>query len=235
MRRLLLALLSIMIFSGMASAAGIESFSPHGEVKQVRQIAVRFTHEMMPLGDPRLPQPFDIDCVEKGSGRWVDSKNWVFDFEHDLPAGVRCTFSLKPGKTLDGTPLNPESKNFSTGGPAILTALPYDGNEAIDENQIFVLGLDAPVNANSLAGKVWCVAEGVGEKIPVRPVNIHVRKKVLENARAFFADYGYALDKRSLQLYFLRLPGGTVKDKIIKATNTDSAPVVVLQCARGNL
>ncbi len=233
MRRLLLALLSIMILLGAAHAAGIESFSPQGEVKQVRQVAVRFTHEMVPLGDPRLPQPFDIDCVEKGSGRWVDSRNWVFDFEHDLPAGVRCTFSLKPGsKALDGTPLNPESKNFSTGGPAILTALPYDGNEAIDENQIFVLGLDAPVNANSLAGKVWCVAEGVGEKIPARPVNIHVRKKVLENARAFFADYGYALDKRSLQLYFLRLPGGTVRDKILAATNTDSAPVVVLQCAR---
>ena len=241
MRRLLFAFISTFVsmfaIFGTLHAAGIESFSPTGETKSVRQVAVRFTHEMVPLGDPRLPQPFDIDCVEKGrengSGRWIDGKNWVFDFEHDLPAGVRCTFSLKPGsKALDGTLLNAESKSLSTGGPAVLTSLPYEGNEAIDENQIFVLGLDAPVNANSLAGKIWCVADGVGEKIPARPVNIYTRKKVLENAREFFADYGYALDKRSLQLYFLRLPGGTVRDKIIKAANTDTAPVVVLQCAR---
>ncbi|MGA9991549.1 MAG: hypothetical protein WBP86_04365, partial [Thiobacillaceae bacterium] len=61
---------------GLVHAAGIESFSPQGEVKGIRQVSVRFTDEMVPLGDPRLPEPFDIDCKEKGGGRWVDGRNW---------------------------------------------------------------------------------------------------------------------------------------------------------------
>ena len=42
----------------------------------------------------------------EGKGRWADMKNWVYDFDHDLPAGVRCSFTLKAGLTaLDGKPL----------------------------------------------------------------------------------------------------------------------------------
>ena len=53
---------------------------------------------MVPLGDPRdTTAPFEIDCPARGAGRWIDSRNWSYDFDHDLPAGVRCTFKLRAG------------------------------------------------------------------------------------------------------------------------------------------
>ncbi len=86
-----------------APAAQVEFFSPQGEVKGVRQVAVRFSEPMVAFGDPRLPEPFEIECPAPGAARWADQKNWVYDFAHDLPAGLRCTFRLKPDlASLDG-------------------------------------------------------------------------------------------------------------------------------------
>src|SRR5450631_4771194 len=107
-------------------AQPVEFFSPQGEVKGVRQVSARFAQAMVPFGDPRELDPFDVDCAEKGKGRWADSKNWVYDFDRDLPAGVRCAFTLKSGITaLDGTTLAAGQQfGFSTGGPAVLRSLP---------------------------------------------------------------------------------------------------------------
>src|SRR5512139_1553690 len=100
----------------------VEFFSPQGTVKTVRQVSVRFSEQMVPFGDPRgVIDPFDIDCSAKGTGRWADGKNWVFDFENDLPAGVRCEFRLRPGlKALSGKEIAGTTRfSFSTGGPAV--------------------------------------------------------------------------------------------------------------------
>ena len=61
-------------------------------------MTARFSEPMVPLGDPRAAShPFAIDCAEKGTARWVDSRTWAYDFDRDLPAGVRCTFDVRPG------------------------------------------------------------------------------------------------------------------------------------------
>src|SRR5579862_4400749 len=103
------------------AAAQVEFFSPTGYAKQVRQVVVRFTSAMVALGDPRLADPFDIICSANGKGRWADTRNWVYDFDSDLNAGVSCRFSLKPQlRTLGGAPLTGQSVfTFDTGGPAI--------------------------------------------------------------------------------------------------------------------
>src|SRR6266567_4581935 len=109
---------------------------------------------MTTFGDPRNESPFDIACAEKGSGRWADVKNWVFDFDRDLSAGVNCSFTLKAGlKTLAGKGVGGDRVfSFSTGGPAIMSARPGDGRKDIDEEQIFLLTLDAePDEASVLA------------------------------------------------------------------------------------
>src|SRR3984957_15929002 len=73
-------------------------FSPQGTVKQVRQVTARFSEPMVPLGDPRdTTAPFEIDCPEHGAGPWIDTRNWSYAFDQDLPAGVRCTFKLRAG------------------------------------------------------------------------------------------------------------------------------------------
>ncbi|HYP66625.1 MAG TPA: hypothetical protein VEP67_00045, partial [Thiobacillaceae bacterium] len=217
-----IALLGLVLV-GLVHAAGIESFFPQGEVKGIRQVSVRFTDEMVPLGDPRLPEPFAIDCGAKGGGRWVDGRNWVYDFERDLPAGLRCAFTLKPGiKTLNGAALNAQSFQFSTGGPAILASDPEEGNEGIDENQIFVLGLDAPLKPESLKDRVWCVADGIAEKIPARLVGAKTRQTVLTHSRNFFSQYLEVLDRQGTRLFSLTLPGGTVEEKLMRhATRPD--------------
>lgn len=91
---LLLCLLAPPALAG--AEAKVESFSPQGAVKDVRQVSVRFSEPMAPFGDPRIVAPFAVSCPEKGTGRWADSRNWVYDFEKDVPAGVRCTFTLEP-------------------------------------------------------------------------------------------------------------------------------------------
>ena len=100
-------------------AQSVEFFAPQGEVKAVRQVTARFARAMVPFGDPREIDPFAIDCVEKGKGRWADMKNWIYDFDRDLPAGVRCSFTLKPGLTaLDGSPLA-SGQRFEFAGDAV--------------------------------------------------------------------------------------------------------------------
>ena len=42
----------------------------------------------------KAPAPFEIQCSEPGSGRWLDTQNWVYDFERELPGGVSCRFSI---------------------------------------------------------------------------------------------------------------------------------------------
>ena len=71
MNLLLASLLALAATAALAQP--VELFSPQGEVKGVRQVTARFAKPMVAFGDPRLPDPFEIDCAEKGSGRWADS------------------------------------------------------------------------------------------------------------------------------------------------------------------
>ncbi|HYP67600.1 MAG TPA: hypothetical protein VEP67_05035, partial [Thiobacillaceae bacterium] len=138
-----------------------------------------------------------------------------------------------PGiKTLNGAALNAQSFQFSTGGPAILASEPEEGDEAIDENQIFVLGLDAPLKPESLKDRVWCVADGIAEKIPARLVGAKTRQTVLTHSRNFFSQYLEVLDRQGTRLFSLALPGGTVQEELMRQATRPDAPVVVMQCAR---
>jgi len=219
-------------------AQPVEFFSPQGEIKGVRQATARFATAMVPFGDPRELDPFDVDCAEKGKGRWADSKNWVYDFDRDLPAGVRCAFTLKSGITaLDGTTLAAGQRfAFSTGGPAVLRSLPSEGN-TIDENQIFVLGLDAPAKSETITANAYCVAAGVNEKIGVRLVTGDERKTVLDNRKSFAAGYIRflflsAAEGRTRSITF-RLPNsGSDDDKFLRLRDAPDSPLVTLACSR---
>lgn len=87
--------LALLAWAVLAQAGTISQFSPQGTVGKVRQARATFSEPAVKAGDPRAPAPFDIRCSEAGSGRWVDERNWVYDFGHDLPTGVSCRFLLK--------------------------------------------------------------------------------------------------------------------------------------------
>ena len=123
--------------AGTALAAAVEVFSPQGMVKDVRQVAVRFSEPMVAFGDPRLPEPFAIDCEARGRGRWADTRNWIYDFESGLPAGLECRFMLREGlKSVAGNLVTGRRQySFDTGGPSIRASLPMDGDTAIDADR----------------------------------------------------------------------------------------------------
>jgi hypothetical protein len=138
---------------------------------------------MVPVGDPRAEKsPFRVLCAEKGRARWIDSRNWSYDFDRDLPAGIRCRFRLRPdARTLSGRRLGGEREfDLSTGGPAIVRSLPYEGSQAIDEQQAFVLFVDAlPIDATVLAHASFAV-EGVPQRVESRLVAGSRRQDILK-------------------------------------------------------
>jgi uncharacterized protein YfaS (alpha-2-macroglobulin family) len=168
-------------------AAHVEMFSPQGTVKGVRQVSVRFSAPIVPFGEPRVEGPFDVDCPEKGRGRWADAKNWVFDFERDLPAGVVCEFRVKPGlKSLAGGPVGGQRQfSFSTGGPAVKFSFPYEGSPNIDENQIFLLALDSEAVEESVVENVSCAVGGINERIGVRIIHGEEREQIVKAVPAY--------------------------------------------------
>jgi uncharacterized protein YfaS (alpha-2-macroglobulin family) len=182
-----LALLMVLLGGQMvqaAHAAGVTSFSPQGEITQVRQVRVNFSEAAIKFGDPKAPTPFDISCPEAGSGRWADERNWIYDFVRDVPPGTRCSFALKPGfKLLSGAAVSGKSTfQFNTGGPAVINVEPSGG--AIDEEQIFILVQNGAATSDSILKHVYCEAEGVHERIPVKFIAAADRKQLLDK----FAD-----------------------------------------------
>ncbi|MFA5180813.1 MAG: MG2 domain-containing protein [Syntrophales bacterium] len=165
-----------------AGAAEIKSFSPQGVVKGVRQAAAAFSEPMVPFGDPRLADPFTVQCPAKGQGRWIDSRTWAYDFTADLPGGVECEFRLQEGvRTLSGaTVTGTRNFRFSTGGPAVVRSVPFEGNEQIDAGQIFVLSLDAAPQEASLTGNVYFSVAGVKERVGINIVTGNERRKILK-------------------------------------------------------
>ena len=145
-------------------------FSPQGTVKQVRQVTARFSEPMVPLGDPRdTTSPFVIDCPAHGAARWIDSRNWSYDFDQDLPAGLRCSFKLRGGlKSLAGKAFTDlRAFNFDTGGPSIVDQRPWPESNDIDEEQAFVLVLDADPDPESILEHASFSVEGMPQKIGV--------------------------------------------------------------------
>jgi len=169
--------------AAVSPEAHVVRFSPQGTVKGVRQVTARFSEPMVPLGDPRDGGGvFDVACPEAGTARWVDSRDWAYDFARDLPAGVRCTFRLRDGvTTLAGKPVAGRREfSFSTGGPAIRSSIPREGSEWIDEEQAFVLLLDADPTEASVLANVSLAVEGLPERVGVRILAGEEREVILK-------------------------------------------------------
>jgi hypothetical protein len=158
-------------------------FSPEGTVKGVRQVTARFSEQMLPFGEPRFLEPFIIKCPEKGQSRWIDGKTWSYNFDKDLPTGIRCEFILKEGlKTLSDDEIKGKNSfSFSTGGPEITESYPWEGNESIDEDQIFVLTLDAKTNESSILSNVFFSIQGINELVGVRIIKGNERERILKS------------------------------------------------------
>lgn len=177
-------------------AASITSVSPQGEVAQVRQVVVKFSEAVVPLGDGRQAEPVSLECrgaAVAGTGRWNSDREWVFDFKDGLPPGTRCEVKARPAwKPLTGSLTGATEFRFNTGGPAVRSTRPYSGG-TVEEDPLFVLELTGPVDEASLARGAWCEVEGLGERLPVKQAAPADRDAILKAQRLDKLPAGRAL------------------------------------------
>ena len=169
-----------------AQALQISSLSPQGEVAQVRQVVAKFDEAAVNFGDPKAPAPLTLNCSDaaaaKGAGRWINDREWAFQFENDLPPGVNCSlqattaFQSPKGQSITGR----RAFKFNTGGPFVQDLRPGT-YQPIDEEQYFTLRLNGPATLQSLREHVWCVAEGLGERVPVKLIEGTEREALLKS------------------------------------------------------
>ena len=169
-----------------AVAANITSVSPQGEVAQVRQVTVKFSEAVVPLGDLRQADPLMMNCegaAPKGAGRWVNERVWVYDFSDNLAPGVRCSLKLRAEWAPLKAPLTGRTEfSFTTGGPAVTTMQPWD-RSVIEEDQHFLLQLSGAAVQSSVLANSWCEVDGIGERLPVRIITGPARDELLKARR----------------------------------------------------
>lgn len=180
--------LALFSCGGAAQALQVVSASPQGEVAQVRQVVAKFNEGAVRFGDPQAAAPLALTCSDaqatKGTARWNSDREWVFQFEGDLPPGVSCTVQPRAGfKSLQGAELAATFNwKFNTGGPFVQQIRPGT-YQRIDEEQFFGLQLNGPATLASVQANVWCSVEGLGEKVPVRLLTARERGELLKALR----------------------------------------------------
>ena len=182
---------TLLVLCGLAAsvgahALGIRSLSPQGEVARVNQVVASFDQDAVRMGDAGAPAPLRVDCDQaaaaRGQGRWRSAREWVFQFEADLPPGVRCRVTPEPGfQSPTGAPwTGARSYSFHTGGPFVQQLVPAP-TSTIEEDQAFVLRLNGEASADSLNAHLWCAVDGLGERVPVRLVEGAPRAALLKH------------------------------------------------------
>lgn len=175
--------LSILLLTTLGTqAATVQQFQPQGKVAEQSRATVRFSSDMVKLGEASAAAPFSIDCQNiQGEGRWIDSRSWAWQLARPLQPGERCIFALKSGLTaVNGETLTGKSRFEFFGAPPRPWRIQPAAGAGIEEDQAFVINGGGPLNAKSLEGNLWCEADGVGQRIPARPVSQAIRSEVLD-------------------------------------------------------
>ena len=216
MRRFFRGISLALLFYALSPASSwstekfiITSVSPQGLTKNVRQISLRFSMPVVDFGDPRDRIAPVIDpCGRAGTARWIDPKNWIFEFEKPLPTAIRCRFKIRNRlKSKSGENFGGPKKEFEfwTGGASVARIKPYNGKTGIAEDQVFVLTLDAVADRNSVIENSFFDIEGVTNPVIPHIINPAEANQILD--QMWF--YGEARSKPKLLLRSpLRFPRG---------------------------
>ena len=177
-----LVLAGLLLASTASQAATVQQFMPQGKVADQTRVTVRFNAAMTKLGETDGANPFSIDCQNiAGEGRWIDERSWAWQMSRPLQPGERCVFALKSGLTAaNGEAVSGKNRfEFFGAAPRPWAIRPAPGS-GIEEDQAFVINGGSPLNPKSLENNLWCEADGVGQRIPARPVSQAIRNEVLQ-------------------------------------------------------
>jgi hypothetical protein len=174
--------IALLITTLGAQATTIKQFQPQGRVAEQSRATVMFNSDMVKLGEPEAAAPFTIDCNGiAGEGRWVDAKSWAWQMSRPLQARRALYFHAKNrvdrnnGETVTGK----NRFEFFGAAPRPWRIQPAPGS-AIEEDQAFIINGGGALNAKSLENNLWCEADGVGQRMPARPVSDAIRNEVLQ-------------------------------------------------------
>ncbi|MSQ68569.1 MAG: alpha-2-macroglobulin [Gammaproteobacteria bacterium] len=230
-------LLCALAVAGQPAAAApprVAIFTPSGSAKAPPAVHARFSAPMVAFGEPRLPAPFSHDCPVTGHARWLDSRNWVFDFDPIPPAGLRCRFVLSPGlQSVSGAAVDgPREFRFDTGGPSILQSEPREGS-SIEDEQVFLLGLSAPTTPAEIQAHAHCRADGVNEQIELRLLEGEARLQLLTANPYFVQSYAsILLGPRYEATMMAHTPADVapVRERFMALMSGENSPIVVATC-----
>lgn len=219
--------------AGPTHAAGVLSVSPQGEARDVRQVAVRFDADMVPLGQSDGAEPATLQCspqTPEGRARWIGPRAWAFEFAADVRGGTRCNVAFKPGlKTLAGDAVaTPPAAGFVAGPYGFFASYPSEGAE-VAPDQVFLLQhhdpqpqADTDADARTLAAGFTC-EQRAGDKVLSQPA-VAVTGAALDAARRAvpgMQDVRFALALRCAQpvpegaaLRLRQAPVGTAQPRL---------------------
>lgn len=135
----------------------------------VNRFTLRFSEDMVALGDPRAVAPAKHDCPVPGKGRWADTRTWVLEFDRAIPGGKACAVTLNDRlRTARGADIiGARSFPIDTGGPAARAVLAGGSFSGIEEEQVFLVATNVAADRASVSRFGYCAVDGIGEKIPL--------------------------------------------------------------------
>lgn len=182
----------VLVLSGLTTSAlafEIRRMSPQGLVDKTTNVVVEFTEPVRPLGDLRGNAPVQLSCAQgmpiKGTGRWTNEREWVFDFSQSLPAGARCKVAADPAfapsvSTKVSTWTGTREFSFQLAAPHVQQVRPWEGS-SIAEDQRFLLRLSGNADPSTIERNMWCESRSLGERIPARVFGNAERDSLLKS------------------------------------------------------
>ncbi len=177
------AVFALVFASQESFAFTIKEFHPQGLSHSPRQVRVVFSEPMIPFGDPRGIEPFEVKCSQLGKGLWEDSRTWIYEFPKQLSSGESCSFTaIKAIKSEKGGVWQGKMEfTFDTGGPAVKKSEPYEGS-IVEQQPAFLLQLDGAVDNASVEKNAYILVEGLPERIPLKVLGNKIRDEIAKNS-----------------------------------------------------
>lgn len=172
-----------------ADFASVTAFSPRGVSEPSSQIVVTFNKQMVPLKSPNQNTDlFAVACTPAmtGQARWNDGNQWIYTFStrlsrNQLPGGTSCkvSFNYQAAKKFPLKIKGPSSFQFVVDGPNIVSSRP-SMESPVDEEQVFVLKTDAPVDLQTVQQNARFVSRQKGSRIDVRIFEGEQRRRIID-------------------------------------------------------
>lgn len=191
----LIPALLVTSISAWAAPVTISTFTPQSLTEPTNQIRAVFSTKMVPLGVHPEANIFNVECNPQvqGQAHWADEKVWVYDFTtaltaNKIPGGTRCKVSLKPGiKDVKGVTVSGKTAfQFQVDGPNLISIYPGDTNGvsrgSIAPDQVFALGLDAEVDADTVLKNAYFKIDGIASNVQLRILSEVEKRKIMTAA-----------------------------------------------------